>query len=185
MELCIDQLVDVVVLGLGIPFELVVFGQDDQRAANCEGGEASHDKGLASFTSGYQTVFGNFGAGIVTGKEQGQVGDIAFAAIGVAGFHNHLLGCTLAIEDAVFGIQIHTHTGGDGGGIIGCVGIEPADDGVPIHVIFSKTSAPGVGNFTSRFFEQQAFLGAGHIEPATVQFSGKAVVITFGVEAKE
>ena len=66
------------------------------------------------------------GRDVVVGEEDGQAGDVAVGAVGVAGPDGHLLGRALAVEHACLGIEVDAHDLGQlGDVVVGGAGLDP------------------------------------------------------------
>ena len=61
---------------------------------------------------GDEAVGADRGRVVVVGEEDGEAGDVAVGAVGVAGADGHLLGGALAVEDGVPGVELDADDGG-------------------------------------------------------------------------
>ena len=127
LELVVDQLVDVVDLGLLGERERQALGQDDELRADGVGLEPGHHERLAALAGGDQSVGADRGRDVVVRQEDGQAGDVAVGAVGVAGPDGELLGRALAVEHGLLGIEVDADDRGQlGGVVVGCAGLDPA-----------------------------------------------------------
>ena len=81
-------------------------------------------------SGGHSAVFAEFCGAFVIGEEEGDVGDVAVAAVTVFCADNHLELGSVAIEDDAFGEELDSGEGGKIGGIVWRTGLEPVKDGV-------------------------------------------------------
>ncbi len=93
--------------------------------------EPGHDERLAAVAGGDQAVGADGRGDVVVGEEDGQAGHVAVGAVGVPGPDGELLGRTLAVEDTLFGIEVHADDFRElGDVVIRRAGLDPAMKGL-------------------------------------------------------
>ena len=186
LELVVDQLVDVVGLGLVGERERQALGQHDELRADGVRLEPGHHERLAALAGGDESVGADRGRDVVIRQENGQAGDVAVGAVGVAGPHGELLGRALAVEDGPLGIEVDADDFGQlGGVVVGRAGFDPAVQRLVELAARLEPLAAGVIDGARRLREQGAVRGHGQVDPAPDHLAGQAEVVAFGVEAEE
>ena len=184
-ELFVDQGVDIVVLDDLRRLELKVLGQDDEVAADGEGVEARHDKGLSPGARAHDAFLGDLCRGVVVGQEVGQPGYIPGAAIGIFRPDRQLLGRTLSIEDGTGGVEFDPGRMRDAGGVARSPGLQPAHQRSIQLGVFLEPFPSRMADPAGALLEQQAVVYQREVEPAAVELSCQAVVVAIRVVAEE
>ena len=167
LELVVDQLVDVVGLGLVGEGERQPLGQHDELRADGVGLEPGHHERLAAVAGGDEPVGAHRGRDVVVGQEDGQAGDVAVGPVGVASPHGELLGRALAVEDGLLGIEVDAHDVGQlAGVVVGRAGFDPAVQGLVELAVGLEPLAAGVGHGARRLLEHRAVRRDGQVDPA-------------------
>ena len=186
LELVVDQLVDVVGLGLVGERERQALGQDDELRADGVGLEPGHHERLAALAGGDEPVGADRRRDVVVGQEDGQAGHVAVGAVGVAGPHGELLGRALAVEDGLLGIEVDAHDLGQlGDVVVGRAGLDPAVERLVELAVGLEPLAAGVLDGAGRLLEHGAVGRDGQVDPAADHLAGQAEVVALGVEAEE
>ena len=186
LELVGDQLVDVVGLGLVGERERQPLGQHDELRADGVGLEPGHHERLAAVAGGDQAVGGDGRRDVVVGQEDGQAGDVAVGAVGVAGPDGQLLGRALAVEDGLLGIEVDADDLGQlGDVVVGGAGLDPAVERLVELAAGSNRLPPVCVHGADRLLEQRAVGRDGQVDPAADHLAGQAEVVALGVEAEE
>ena len=186
LELGGDQRVDVVGLGLARVLELEPLGQHEELRADGVGLEPGHDERLAAVAGGDQAVGRDRGRDLVVRQEDGQAGDVAVGAVGVAGPDGHLLRRALAVEHARLGIDVDAD---DRGELAHVVVEAPCLDPLverPVHSLSVSNRLPPVCcTAPIDLLEERAVGGDGQVDPSADHLAGQAEVVALGVEAEE
>ena len=186
LELVVDQLVHVVVFGLGREREVQALGQHDELRADGVGLEAGHHEGLAALAGRDEPVDGDRGGDVVIRQEYGQAGHVSVAAVGVSGADRELLGRARAVEHALLGVEVHADDLGELGDVV--IRRAALDPGVQRLVELAAGIEPlaaGVLHGTDRLLEQGAVGGDRQVDPTADHLAGEAMVVAFGVEAEQ
>ena len=132
--------------------------------------------------------FGVDGGGVVVVRqEDGQAGDVAVGAVGVAGPDGQLLGRALAVEDAAPGIEVDADDLGQLGDIVvGRPGLDPAVERPVQLAVRLEPLAAGV-LARRRWPSRASVLSAGtaRLTRRPTHLAGQAEMVALGVEAEE
>ncbi len=185
-ELGLDELVDVVALGLVGIGEVQALGQHDELRADGVGLEPRHHERLAALAGGDQAVGGHGRRDVVIGEEDGEAGHVAVRAVGVPRPDGELLSGSLAVEHARAGIEVHAHHGGElRDVVVGGAGLDPAVDRLVQLAAGLEPLAAGVRHGPDRLLEQRAVGGDRQVDATADHLASQPVVVPLRVEAKE
>ena len=167
--------------------ELQALGQHDELRADGVGREPGHDERLAALAGGDQAVGRDRGRDVVVGEEDGQAGDVAVGAVGVAGPDGHLLGRALAVEHAGLGIEVDADDLGQlGDVVVRDAGLDPADGASGRARSPARTACRRcAGRRRSAFSSSVLSDGNGQVDPPADHLAGEPEVVALGVEAEE
>ena len=167
------------------PPVVFVCRQHDHFGADGEAVEAGEDEGIASCAGGHEAVFIDLrGAGIVH-AEQREIGHVAYGAVRIARRDLGLLRADFAIEDHAIRGQRDFDWQGHGFVVVGCAGLNPAQQRLVVDGVLGEQASTGVRHFALGLQENQTLFGNGHVDPASHIFLGEAEVISLGIVAEK